>query len=80
MKTKTFFLLSFITGMLTTQVFAQFEVIPPDNKTGTGTVESWRIWDAYYAPVFSENGDLVDWLSGTVTFHNLDHFNKGVWI
>jgi hypothetical protein len=78
MKTKAFLLICLFMGVATIQIYGQ--PTPPNNKNGTGTVEYWDTWDGYWIPVYSSNGDQIDKLAGTVTYHNLDHFQNGVWV
>jgi hypothetical protein len=78
MKTKTFFFLCFLLGVATFQLYGQST--PPNNRNATGTVEFWGTWDSYYVPVYSSNGDQIDWLFGSVTFHIIHHYQNGVLV
>ena len=71
MTTKIFFALCLFMGIAMIQLPAQ------NGRNGTGTV----VWDNYYDifdPVYY-NGELIDFLSGKVTWHNRDHYVDGVY-
>ncbi len=61
-------------GIGLTQLSAQ------NGKNGNGTFTSDFVWDGYYIPVFSSNGEQIDWLVGLVTVHHLEHFKNGVLV
>lgn len=74
MKTKTALLLCFLLGIGLTQLSAQ-----PENKKGTGTVIDYPV--VYLSwPVYC-NGNQIDELWGTVTFHRVRHYENGelIW-
>jgi hypothetical protein len=73
MKTKTFLLLFFLLGIGLTQLSAQ-------NKKGTGSVVGMETYGDYSAPVFASDGQLIDWLAGSVTVHYVRHYKDGVWL
>jgi hypothetical protein len=72
MKTKTFFILCLLLGIVFTQLSAQ------NANNGNGSDVSWLTWDTYYIPVFSSSGEQIDILFGPVTYHNLGHFENGL--
>lgn len=84
MKTQTLLFLCLVLGFGLTQLSAQdvYPPLPPENHNGTGSISSWSslVDNYYYIPVFSSNGDEIDWLSGDVTIHTIDNFKNGVWI
>ena len=74
MKTKTLLMLCLLLGIGFTQLSAQ------NGKNGNGTFTSDFDWDGYYIPVFSSNGEQIDWLVGSVSVHHLDHYKDGVLV
>lgn len=81
MKTKAFLILCFFSGGGLTQLSAQdWPPPPPDNKNHTGSVITLETYGDYSAPVFSSNGELIDWLAGPVTAHYVRHYKNGGWL
>lgn len=74
MKTKTFIMVCLLSGIVLTQLSAQ------NAENGNGTFTDDFVWDGYYIPVFSSNGELIDWLVGSVTVHQLYHFKDGIQV
>lgn len=74
MKTKTLILACLLLGFGMTQLSAQ------NANNGNGTFTNDFVWDGYYVPVFSSNGELIDWLVGSVAVHQLYHFKDGVQV
>lgn len=54
------------------------QLLAQNGKNVNGTITDDFLWDGYYVPVFSSNGELIDWLVGSVTVHQLYHFKDGV--
>jgi hypothetical protein len=75
MKTKAFLLLCLFLGIGLTQLSAQ-------NKKGTGSVVSVEKFETglFAEPVFSTDGQVVDWLNGPITAHYVWHYKNGVWV
>ncbi|MCJ7447487.1 MAG: hypothetical protein MUO72_07340 [Bacteroidales bacterium] len=75
MKTKTFLLLCLFLGIATTQLSAQ------NGKEGTGSTSDYYIWDTFSQPVYC-NGELIDYIEGSVAFHKVTHYKDGnlIWI
>jgi hypothetical protein len=81
MKSKTLLLLCLFSGIGLIQLSAQaWPPPPPDNKNGTGSVVTLETINGYSVPVFSSNGQLIDWLAGDVTAHYVRHYKNGVWL
>lgn len=81
MKTKTILLLCLFLGIGLTQLSAQdWPPPPPDNKNHTGSVVTLEPIEGYSVPVFSSDGQLIDWLAGNITAHYVRHYKNGVWI
>lgn len=81
MKTKTFLLVCLFLGIGLTQLSAQaWPPPPPDNHNQTGSVVTLETSDFYSVPVFSADGQLIDWLAGSVTVHYVRHYKNGVWL
>jgi hypothetical protein len=81
MKTKTFLLVCLFLGIGLIQLSAQaWPPPPPDNKNHTGSVVTMETYGDYSAPVFSSDGQLIDWLAGSVTAHYVRHYKNGVWL
>jgi hypothetical protein len=74
MKTKTFILLCLFLGIGLTQLSAQSYV------NGTGSISYYGVWNDYYVPVYSPDGDQVDLLMGPVTYHILDYYKNWEWV
>jgi hypothetical protein len=81
MKTKTFLLLCLFLGIGLTQLNAQ--LLPPDNKTGTGIVSFYEYvtdisgyWDI---PVVC-GGEEINHLTGNVTGFSRVFFKGDTWI
>jgi hypothetical protein len=75
MKTKKFLMLCLFLGMAMTQVSAQ------NGKNGTGSESTKAVWDTYYIDIpVGCNEAVVDRLTGSVTQHLIEHYNKGVLI
>jgi hypothetical protein len=74
MKTKTFLLLCLFSGIGLTQISAQ-------NKNGTGSVVTLESFDIYMfsEPVFSSDGQVIDWLNGPINVHYVRHYKDSVW-
>jgi hypothetical protein len=78
MKTKTFLLLCLFLGIGLTQLSAQ------NGKNGTGSISSFEEWPMdseygpYVIPVWNSKGEVVDYLSGAITYHHIVHFKNGV--
>lgn len=73
MKTKTFLLICMLSGIGLNQISAQ------NGKDGTGSTSSYYVWDQFEMPVYC-NGVLVDYLVGSVAYHEIIHFKDGVWV
>ena len=52
---------------------------PPDNKNGTGSVVTLETSE-FSEPVFSSEGQIIDWLAGPITAHYVRHYKNGVWL
>jgi hypothetical protein len=74
MKTKTLLLLCLLSGIGLTQLSAQ------NGKNGTGSTSEFDVWDAYWIPVFSPDGNQIDLLEGWATMHNVFYYKDGVWL
>jgi len=75
MKTKTFFILFLLLGIITTQLSAQ------NGKDGTGSVSAKSEWDGYYIDIpVNCGGEEIERLTGFVTFHRVLHFQNGILI
>lgn len=74
MKTKTLVMMCLLLGIGLTQLSAQ--IPPPSNGKETGTV-SYLISNVYWQPIVC-NGDVVDNLEGTATWHVVYKWEKGV--
>jgi len=72
MKTKTFFLICLLSGICLTQLYSQ------GNQTSSDT-RSYSYWMPvpWYFPAYCD-GELVDYLSGTMEAHGSEHFVDGV--
>jgi hypothetical protein len=75
MKTKAFLFLCLLLGIGLTQLSAQ-------NKKGTGSVVTLETFDVglFSEPVFSSDGQVIDWLNGPITAHYVRHYKNGVWV
>jgi hypothetical protein len=74
MKTKTFLLLCLFLGIGLTQLSAQ------NGKNGTnGSYSEYFTVDGWTQGAYC-NGNQVDLLMGTLTFHHIGHYLKGDWI
>ena len=69
MKTKTFLLLCLFTGLGLTQLSAQ------NGKDGTAAINGFFEWDGYKQPVYCD-GEIVDYLTGTVSVHSVAIFKN----
>jgi hypothetical protein len=71
MKTKIFLLSCLLLGFGLKQLPAQ------NGKNGTGAITSSFKWDGYKQPVYC-NGETVDYLTGTVSIHEVAVFKDNV--
>jgi len=71
MKTKIFLLLCLFTGLGLTQLSAQ------NGKNGTGAINGFFEWDGYKQPVYCD-GEIIDYLTGTVSLHSVAFFKNNV--
>jgi len=75
MKTKIFLLFCLFLGIGLTQLSAQ-------NKKGTGSVVTLETYEEglFSEPVFSSDGQVIDWLNGPITAHYVRHYKNGFWV
>jgi hypothetical protein len=71
MKTKTFLLVFLFTGLGLIRLSAQ------NGKNGTGAINGFFEWDGYKQPVYCD-GEIVDYLTGTVSLHSVAIFKDNV--
>ena len=71
MKTKTFFILCFLLGIVVTQLSAQ------NSRDTTGSVVYYYPHADFYTDILC-NGVFVDWIVGEGTAHVIDHYKNNV--
>lgn len=80
MKTKAFLLVCLFLGIGLTRLCGQeWPPPPPDNKNNTGSVVTFESF-VFGEPVFSSDGQIIDWINGPITAHYIRHYKSGKWI